>query len=354
MKRWMSSAMARRAWLPGLLLLLVGIALLWLPRFIQPTSPPTVAPPGQSPLASPIWRPLPTRIPQVPLGSPPQDLLPLYNALLRGDLDRAAELWTDLLTANPDPDIDLYVAGIRLAMLRGQTNTAIERAWTAVGEAPADIRAWALLGIALRDAGEARQAAQVLAIAEVLEPALAPDLFNDRWRTALSIDDTTTLVELAADYAVRYPDSLWLPYYRAEALTATGDPLAAIYLLVPILRETPTSPALLWYALGRAYLERGGYAEAMTALEAAAARAARGDRSLDRISDTPMADLNIALGRSYLGARRCREAEAIFLRYQENDLRLNQWLDQAVVCQTPTPTLTPWIPKQIGTVTPRP
>ena len=134
----------------------------------------------------------------------------------------------------------------------------------------------------------------------------------------------------------------------------TGAPADAITLLVGVLTDEPDAPALLWYTLGRAYLARGGYIEAATSLEAAAYRFARGDTSLELISARPVDDLNAHLGQAYLQTARCAEAEMIFHRLEADEPGFSRMVEAAVICQTPTPTLTPWIPLQIGTVTPRP
>lgn len=340
-------------YLTGLLLLL-GAALLAAPSVFEPRrSEPELALLIQ-PRPSPTWQSLPTRIPPSPTVTPPPDVLPLHTALLQGDLGNAAELWTELLTASPEPSGDVYKAGARLAMMQGRLNIAAERAWHAIGAEPTDAEAWSLLGVVLRIDDQSRMAEQALSIADALDPALGPDLFGDRWHVALTGGSAVKLAELAGDYQLRHPDSVWLPYYQAEALMAAGEPLDAIDLLVPVLSQAPASPALLWYALGRAYLARGGYLEAATAFEAAAARTYQGDTSMAMISRDPLRDLNTSLAQSYLGSERCREAEMIFRRLQDADPSLAGMVEAAVICQTPTPTLTPWIPKQIGTVTPRP
>lgn len=335
-------------------LILLGGALLVAPGLLSPGDPEVSTVLPVSALPSPTWGSLPTRIPAAPTPKPSVDLLPLHRALLLGDVAEAAALWYQLVLEYPAGGGALYQAGARLAMMQGRPGVAAQRAWQAVGAAPTDARAWSLLGVILRRARQPQQAERAFAMAEKLEPALGPELFSDRWLVALSSDSAAALAELAADYQVRYPDSVWLPYYRAEALIAADAPLDAIQLLVPVLAERPTSPALLWYTLGRAYLASGGYPEAATALEAAASLTYRGDTSINRISNDALRDLNAALGRSYLGINRCREAETIFRRLQDADSSLSSLIEAAVICQTPTPTLTPWIPRQIGTVTPRP
>ncbi len=43
---------------------------------------------------------------------------------------------------------------------------------------------------------------------------------------------------------------------------------------------------------------------------------------------------------------RCAEAEDIARRLLSTQPELEALVEQAVICQTPTPTLTPWIPVQ--------
>jgi len=283
-----------------------------------------------SPRPSATWALLPLRA----LESEPDgeaDYRPFYRALLRDQIEEADLLWTELCETVPKESSELHIS-----------------------LTPDDALAWSLFGVILDRTGESEQAELALAIAQSLDPSLASELLPSRWRAAVASRDAAFLVALAEDFGERHPGSIFAPYYRAEALLMTGAPSDAITLLVGVLTDEPDAPALLWYTLGRAYLARGGYIEAATSLETAAYRFARGDTSLELISERPVDDLNAHLGQAYLQTARCAEAEMIFHRLESDEPGFSSMVEAAVICQTPTPTLTPWIPLQIGTVTPRP
>lgn len=375
------------------LLIAVGAALLLLSHLLQPRQTPINPGSIGSPRPSPTWRSLPTRVLPTPTASPPIDLQPLHQALLRQDAEEAERLWqsaihtiaampTDTVNAPTAEQIsERQQAGARLALLQGQPQLAATRAWKAVGATPQDPHAWSLLGLILRQNQEHALADQALAIAGALDPTIAPVLFRDRWQIAILSGDAMQLTQLAVDYQTQHPDSAWSPYYQAEALIAGDAPQEAIAVLVAALSEAPASPALLWYTLGRAYLARGAYAEAATVFEVAASLTFKGDSSLDSTTADAIYALNLALAQSYLGNRQCQEAESItrrLLKASEQTDRhhraegedaagqnasapaadsdapvhptpdLALMLETAIICQTPTPTLTPWIPSQIG------
>lgn len=305
---------------------------------------------------SPTWAPMPTRA--VTESSAPLDLPPLHQALLRGDVEEAERLWQAYPEEKLASDATAMTLGARLALQEGNLEQAEERVWKAIGLAPEDAQTWALAGVVLQRGGRSDLALQTFAVAKALDTSLGTLTFADRWQAALVAHKPTALAELAEELAASEPDHRLLAYYRAEALLALHDTIGAIDVLVPCLAAEPTAPALLWYTLGRAYLAHGSYWEAATALESAALRVAQGDQSLTLVSADPIADLNVNLGRAYLETGRCAEAEAIFRRLQDASVALTDTFEllvnRAVVCQTPTPTLTPWIPRLIGTPTPSP
>jgi predicted Zn-dependent protease len=309
--------------------------------------------PDLSPRPSPTWASLPLRVSESE-GDSEADYRPFYRALLCDQVEEANRLWTELRETVPEESVELHIAGARLALAQGDLERAADRAWGAISRTPDDGLAWSLLGVILGRAGESKQANQALAIAQFLDSGLASDVLPSRWQAALASQDAAVVVALAEDFGERHPGSIFVPYYRAEALLMTGAPSDVITLLVGVLTEEPDAPALLWYTLGRAYLARGGHSEAATSLEAAAYRVARGDTSLELISARPVDDLNAHLGQAYLQTARCAEAEMIFRRLEADQAGFDGMVDAAVTCQTPTPTLTPWIPVQIGTVTPLP
>lgn len=343
----------RRAIVLCVVLALVGSGLLAISARLAPRANGTGISPDPVPRRSPTWASLPLRVSESE-GDGEVDYRPFYRALLRDQIEEADRLLTELWETVPEESGELHMAGARLALAQGDLDRAADRARDAISRTPDDGLAWSLLGIILSRAGEPKQAEQALAMAGSLDPSLAPEVLPSRWQAAVASRDAAVVVALAEDFGERHPGSIFVPYYRAEALLMTGAPSDAITLLVSVLTEEPDAPALLWYTLGRAYLARGGYIEAATSLEAAAYRIARGDTSLELISARPVGDLNAHLGQAYLQTARCAEAEMIFRRLEADQAGFSGMVDAAVTCQTPTPTLTPWIPVQIGTVTPRP
>jgi len=341
--------------LVAVFLALTAVLLIVLSYWLTPAHPADEMPVLPRSLPSPTWAPMPTRASVVGT-SEPLDLIPLHQALLRGDVEEAKRLWQAYADETLASDAAAMALGARLALQEGDFGKAEERIWRAIGLTPQDAEMWALAGVILRRAGQADLALQALAVAEALEPSLASLTFADRWQAALGAQEPAALAKLAEELAVSEPDHKLSIYYRAEALLALDDAMGTIDVLVPYLAEEPTAPALLWYTLGRAYLAYGSCMEAATALESAALRVAQGDQSLALVSADPIADLNAALGRAYLGLGRCAEAETIFRRLLRKTQGLSSTFEslvmQAVVCQTPTPTLTPWIPKLIGTPPP--
>ncbi|MCD6284396.1 MAG: tetratricopeptide repeat protein [Anaerolineae bacterium] len=335
------------------ILVLVGSALITRSSRLVPQADDSSIAPDNSPRPSPTWASLPLRASESERGGE-VDYRPFYRALLRDQIEEADRLWTELCEMVPEESGSLHIAGARLALAQDDLERAGDRAREAVSRTPDDALAWSLLGVILDRTGQPRQAEQALAKAQSLDPSLASEVLPSRWQAAVASRDAAVVVALAENFGERYPGNIFVPYYRAEALLMTGAPSDAITLLVGVLTEEPDAPALLWYTLGRAYLARGGYIEAATSLEAAAYRFARGDTSLELISPRPIDDLNAHLGQAYLQTARCAEAETIFHRLQADQPGFAGMVEAAVNCQTPTPTLTPWIPVQIGTVTPRP
>jgi len=343
----------RRAIVLCVVLVLVGSGLLAISARPAPRAAGTGISPDLTQRPSPTWASLPPRA-SGSEGDREVDFGPFYRALLRGQIEDADRLWTALWETVPEENSELHIAGARLALAQGDLDRAVDRAWDAIGRTPEDGLTWSLLGIILGRAGEPGQAEQALAIAQFLDPSLTSVVLPDRWQAAVTSGDTAAVFALAEVFGERHPGSIFVSYYRAEALLMAGAPSDALTLLVGVLTEEPDAPALLWYTLGRAYLARGGYTEAATSLEAAAYRVARGDTSLELISARPVYDLNAHLGQAYLQTARCAEAEMIFRRLEADQSDFSEMVEAAVTCQTPTPTLTPWIPVQIGTVTPRP
>jgi tetratricopeptide (TPR) repeat protein len=265
----------------------------------------------------------------------------LEPALLAGKLDEAHFAWEQAVAVAPE-SAAVQLAGARVALARGNLDAAENRAWEAVGAEPRNAIAWSLLGSVARRQGRAELAAQALSMAQTFDPTLSPELFAGRWQTARELGDVNTLTALAQYYIMEHPDSPLTLYYRAEALLADGHPQMALDLL--LLRMDGSSPAILWYTLGRAYLAVGAREEAIVALEAALTSFDRGDDSLLLATDEPTYAVNRALGRAYLDLGHCREAKALLQLLATPYPELIPLVEEAEGCPEPTPTWTPWLP----------
>ena len=326
-------------------LAIAGVTLLAVSYRVNPRPPATVLSeatptPDLAPRPSPTWGAMPTRA-AAQVFAP--DLQPLRQALLVGDLGAAELMWEALEATEAGDTYEAQLVGARLALQLQDYASAEARAWRAIRLAPQDALGWSLLGVTLRRSGDVAYADHVLEIAETLDPDLSPDLFDERWRIAVARRDGTRLLQLAESYVTHHPDSPLAPHYQGTALLATGEGLGAINVLVEALREDGSAPALVWYTLGEAYLTQNAYREAATCLEVAARKLAAGDSTLRYMTTEPLDMLNERLARAYLFTERCAEAESLFRRLVPLQPELETWIERAVVCQTPTPTLTPWI-----------
>jgi tetratricopeptide (TPR) repeat protein len=273
------------------------------------------------------------------------DLPALRTALLLGDLPAAEAAWAHLQSTSIAQDADVQYTGARLALMQGNLDGAKERVWAAIGKQPERAEFWALLGVLHRQLGADRLAGTALGIAAGLDPELDDALIGDRWAIALSTDDVWALVSLAERFADQHPERAMAVYYTSRALIALGEPDGAADILVSALGGMrDTAPALLWFTLAEAYAGRGNHREAAIALETAALMVSHGDVSLTVESRDPLGLLNDRLGRTYLATGQCAEAEAMFRRLAQTDGAMDAWVERAVLCQTPTPTLTPWMP----------
>ncbi len=333
--------MRRNLWSWGLLGLLAVLLLNSCRVAIEP--PPTPPPP--------TWGPLPTRYPTPTPTSPAGGLLDQMRlSLLRGESEAAAFAWEQARAVSPDNPTVLR-EGARLALLNGELELAAERAWEAVTQQPDDSLAWVILSLILQAQGEPLLAQQTLAVAQSLDPQLQETLFNTRWQMARQAGDVATLELLARSYTLAHPGDPLALYYRAEALLALDQVETALELLLMRMQDGD-APAVLWYTLGRAYLRLGATEEAAISLEVAQDLVAQGDLSLTLASDAPASALSLALGEAYLAARRCAEAEPLLRQLTTPYPHLGPLVEAAIICQTPTPTWTPWIPSQQATPIP--
>lgn len=339
----------------GCILLVVAIGLLVISTTVADPTLPTPVAVLFSPRPSPTWDLLPTRIPSpTPTPSAGEPLAVVQLALLRGEPENAQEAWDTALDYAPEGHPlrgAVLREGARLALALGDLETAEDRAWAAIRLTGQDASTWALLGTILARRGDAVLADQALGVAETLDPALASDLFVDRWRAARQAKDSDTMTALAQAYGSRYPEATLGFYYRSAALLAVGDADSVIAQLVAVLRDIPDAPAVVWYTLGEAYLASGAYLETLTVMDVAGSRFAMGDNSLSLATDDPIRDLNLHRAQAYLGINtpaRCADATSLLQRWNAPAATI----EQAILCQTPTPTMTPWMISQQVTPTP--
>ncbi len=301
-----------------------------------------------APGPAPTWAPVPTRV-LATVSAPAEPVrtegvlehLGLERALLQGDLVGAEQAWQAMRETPLSASSTSQKAGARLALMQGDFGSASLRAWRAIVRQPQQAQAWSLLGLILKRAGQPQAARRAFEIAQSLDPDLASLLFQERWRIAYEMGDTGDLAALAEGYRQQQPESDLRPYYDAAVLLLADGTVEAIELLGQALQSRPTSPALLWYQLGEAYLQNGNPEEAALVLEVAARQFARGDSSLYLISEEPLIDLSIHLAKAYLVTERCTEAEQMLSRLLGSRPDLEVWVERAAACETSIPTPLP-------------
>ncbi len=382
MKRWISRIGATRTLgLLSLLGIVLGVALFTLAaplsssisRAIGYDAPRSTRPPIRP---SPTWAPMPTRDrPRPPVTrSENRALNDLRRALLLRDLESARLLWAQGPPPHPPDRVAWYQNGARLFIALGQMERARSLIQTAIVLSPKETDSWLLLYFISRDMQDWQMAGHVLEVTLALDPSQADDLFLDRWLLASRDGNPDGMAVLAESFKIRNLDDSLQAYFSAKALLAAGDTLGATTRLIEALERDPGSSVVLWYTLGEAYLELGAYQEAQSVLETAAERFYEGDRTATHLEAPFLDNLNFNLARAYLGSGACANAEAVFRRLAVSDAtqrasettqspsgtgqtgasRFDAWIEQSVRCQTPTPTLTPWIPSQQSTPTPAP
>ncbi len=347
--------------------LLFGVLLVWLSFSSRYTAPaPTIEiQPEPEPLPitlvpSPTWSHIPTRRVLPTPSSTPDPLIgplqELQNALQSGDFEAAEEAWYKVYQIAPDSGLALREKA-RMALAQGEYLSAEAYAWEAIQLLPKDAETWALLGLILIRTHNPDAAEQALSIAQSLDPELAADLFLDRWCAARQAGNSTAMTRLAYAFSEKQPDVPLAFYFRAAAFIASKDVESASVQLLTLLTSDGNAPAVLWYTLGETYLAQHAYSETITVMEVAQARFGQGDSSLYLASDDPYYDLNLAVARALMGhdnPTSCASAEPILRRLSEQNPDLTPMVEKAILCQTPTVTLTPWLFSEIWTPTVKP
>ncbi len=347
------SESAKEKVLSPLLFFSIGVSLIAASLIILSCTTPPPSPtatPHNIPTPPP-WETLPTRIPSpTPTSKVTNPMQTFQAAQARGDTSESTQiLWETLATLAPDDGI-IWREGARLALARDELDVAEARIWHATSLIPKDAETWALLGLILEQQATPQAAIQALDVAQTLDSDLMPEIFAEKWHIALQIKDTDTLQALAQAYKQAYPDDPLATYYRAETFLVMNNVHAARDLLRRNIDQN--APAVLWYTLGRTYARLAAWNEALIAYEVAKVRQTQGDTSLRLASRTPLHVLDKALGEAYLYAEQCAKAEPLLRSLSTPYPELAPLIRKAVICQTPTPTWTPWILSQQATSTP--
>lgn len=340
----MNADFERRKPVPSASRILI-VLLLTLAACTSPTARPTAS-------VSPLR--LPTRVPPtLTPTAPPPDVQGYYEEGLAyqqaGDTEAAWQAYTRVIELAPD-FAPAYVARGSIYLVREEYALALRDADAALKADPAHAAAYALRGETLRLMGRPAQALQAFDQALSLNPDLRIMTFNSRWLAACAARSLPHLKELGREYTLEHPDDPMGRYYRGWALIEEGNPSAAVSTLIRSIEDTPHPPAVLWFALGWAYAREYAWQEAVVSFETAYQLVLSGDTSLALHTDRPAADLCGALGRAYLGAGRCAEAEAMLNYAVEIGAPAAEYdgaIEEARLCQTPTPT-----PTQYPTTTP--
>ena len=241
-------------------------------------------------------------------------------------------------------------------MVQGNYSKAEELIWESIGKDPADATNWALAATIFTFNDEPVLAAQALATALELNPDLAPQLFQERWAAAMQNGDAELVTNLADEYYLLYPTDPLAAYFNAVALLVSGHTNIAITLLVNELSSQVQSPAVLWFTLGQAYLERHSYWESVKSLEYAQSLIEAGDTSMAIVPGDNQYLLEHSLAIAYLGNEMCAPAEMLLRKLQDEGQAVSytDMITEAVECQTPTPTPTHWMLSLQATLTPSP
>jgi len=292
---------------------------------------------------------LPTRVPSTPTFTPfPFAAQAYYEQGVAwqqmGDLDGAMEAYDWAKQRSPD-FAPAYVAKGTIYLARGELGRALIEANSAIEIDPECADGYALRGEVTRRQGRYRASLEAYDTAIAIDRTLSAETFRGRWLAAVALGDGSQLQSLAWEYRSAGHEDELTGYYSGWALLERELPQAAIRLLVDEISESTEPPAILWFTLGHAYMRNGSWSEAVTSFEAARELMLAGDTSLTYHSDSPVIALSDGLGRAYLGAGRCVDAEAMLdytIGIGASAWRYAGLLQEARICQTPTPTATPY------------
>lgn len=272
---------------------------------------------SSSPAATPTGRRerLPTRMPTAtptatPVALSAADYWQRGVELQRsGDLDRAERYfdWAIQIDSSSTP---FYVSRGSLHLADSEPDRALQDADTALKIDPTS-EAYLLRAEALRAMDRHEEALRAFDQALARDADLRDRTFRSRWLATRALEDLERLSALAAEYASAHPSDPLRYYYQAWPSFESDEYRDVIHLLVEGIEDSPDSLAVLWYVLGRAYAGIEAWPEAILSLERARELVEAGDTSLAAHGEQPVAELFIALGRAYLGADRCSDAETM-------------------------------------------
>ncbi len=260
----------------------------------------------------------------------------------RGDLLGARRYFDWAIRRDP-AFAPAYVSRGTLHLAEGELDRALSDAQAALEIEPTARAHW-LRGEVLHAMGRHADALQAFDHALARDPALRKDTFHARWEAARAAGNQGRLSDMGAEFSVDYPADPLRSYYQGWPLLTSEQYDEAIDLLVEGIEGADRPPALLWYLLGRAYIGIEAWQEAILSLEEARELVQVDDVSMAFHTDQPVGELFVTLGRAYLGAGRCADAETM-LAYglsigapMEGNVQV---LEEARICQTPTPEPTP-------------
>ena len=297
---------------------------------------------------------LPTRIPRTPTPVLTATPTPIFvwayyeEGKIRreaGDDEGAIQSFTWAIQQTPN-FVLAYVARGSIYLARQEFHLAIADANAAIATSPVFAPAYTLRGESLRMLDSPRPALQAFERATELDPGLLPATFRSRWLLTRADNQAIHLLTLSREYADTHPGDPLYYYYYGWAFVELGRGHVASKILIEGIESDPDPSAVMWFALGQAYAADNAWQDAIIALESARALVENGDVSLNLHSDQPIITLFDALGRAYLGAGRCVDAE-IMLTYTidigATAFDYNALLEDAHTCQTPTPQATPYL-----------